>query len=315
MSTAFLLPGQGSQKPGMLSQLPHHRTIVDVLDKASEVLRRDVRSMDTAEAFTSTIAVQLALLIAGVATAKALESEGARPELVAGHSIGAFGAAVISGSLQFEDALKLVKLRAEMMEQAFPSGYGMGVVLGLDERRLQAVLEEVLNGECNDEASIYLANMNAPRQFTVSGNMKGLERALAGAWKAGARKVKLLPVRVPSHCELLKPIALKLETALEKVDMQDARVQYVTNVSARALRTASSIRSDLHASLSKPVRWHDTTAICYELGVRLFIEMPPGRALSDLVQGAFPDVRVISVCASGLETARNLMLREHSGNK
>jgi malonate decarboxylase epsilon subunit len=310
MSTAFLFPGQGSQRPGMLSQLPSHRAIVDILEQASDGLQRDVRSMDTVEAFSSTINVQLSLFIAGIATAMALESEGVKPELVAGHSIGAFAAAVIAGALGFKDALQLVKLRAEMMEQAFPNGYGMGVVLGLDERRLAAVIEEAYT----DATPVYIANMNAPRQFTVTGNVMGLERVLAGACKAGARKVQLLPVRVPSHCELLKPVALRLQEALDKVVMKDASALYITNVNARALRSATTIRSDLHLSLSKPVRWYDATTICYELGVRLFVEMPPGRVLTDLAEAAFPAARAISVNACGLDNTKNLMLREHLGN-
>ncbi|TNJ66118.1 acyltransferase domain-containing protein [Paenibacillus hemerocallicola] len=302
MSVAFLFPGQGSQSPGMLSALPTHRVAQDVLAEASDVLQQDIHSLETAEALSSTIAVQLATFIAGVATATALEHDGMTPKLVAGHSVGAFAAAVVAKTLKFADALLLVKRRAEWMEQAFPHGYGMGVVVGLDEERLSAIVQKVHAVT----RPVNIANKNASRQFTVAGHEAALEMVLDGARKAGASKAVRLPVRVPSHCALMAPIEAKLKEALERVAMSDATVLYAANVNARAIRAAASIRTDLHASLSRPVMWYEAMVMFYERGVRLFVEMSPGRVLTSIAEAAFPSARAVSVNVSGLEAVRSL---------
>ena len=130
MTVAFLFPGQGSQSAGMLHQLPQHAEVTRTLQEASDVLGRDVGALDNAESLRSTAAVQETLLIAGVATARALMAEQVRPVAVAGMSIGAFGAAVACGTLSFADALPLVRLRGELMQKSFPSGYGLAVIEG-----------------------------------------------------------------------------------------------------------------------------------------------------------------------------------------
>lgn len=142
MSVVFLFTGQGSQQIGMFHQLPDHPVIEETFHEASEVLKEDIYTLDSEKALSSTVAVQLALLISGVATARALEAEGAAPDLVAGNSVGAFSAAVIANVLEFKDALQFVKLRAILMENAYPKGYGMGVVVGLNERRLSGIIQK-----------------------------------------------------------------------------------------------------------------------------------------------------------------------------
>ncbi|SCW31733.1 malonate decarboxylase epsilon subunit [Paenibacillus tianmuensis] len=308
MSVVFLFPGQGSQQTEMLHQLPDHPAIEATFHEASEVLKEDVYTLDSEKSLSSTIAVQLALLISGVAAARALQAEGASPDWVAGHSVGAFSAAVISNVLEFKDALQLVKLRATLMENAYPRGYGMGVVAGLHERRLF----EIIQKEFTREEPVYMANLNAPQQITVAGAIAGLERVFASARLSGARMARLLNVSVPSHCPLLNRVSEELMVALERTALREPTVPYAANVNARTLKNAAAIRKDLALSVAKPVRWHDATTLLYERGARLFVEMSPGHVLTDLAAAAFPNARSISFSKSGLEDAKILILRESS---
>ena len=173
VSAAYLFPGQGAQTPGFLHRLPVHPAVTQTLDEAAAVLRLDALMLDTAGALLSTRNVQLSVLVAGVAVARALAQEGMQVDAAAGLSVGAFGAAVACGALGFADALALVKIRGECMEQAYPKGYGMAAIAGLDERQVAAILEQV--GGAYPE--VYLANINAPSQFVVSGAEPALELA------------------------------------------------------------------------------------------------------------------------------------------
>ncbi len=186
MTVAFLFPGQGSQSAGLLHQLPQHSEVTRTIDEASAVLGLDIAALDTAEALKSTAAVQQALLIAGVATARALMAEQVHPAAVAGMSIGAFGAAVACGTLSFADALPLVRLRGELMESAFPSGYGLAVIEGLDEVRLEGIVEQTRTAEL----PVYVSNINAPRQIVVAGSDAGLDAVIARARQQGARRAE-----------------------------------------------------------------------------------------------------------------------------
>ena len=159
MSVLFTFPGQGAQKPGMLHALPAHAVVDGALTEASTVLGRDVLLLDTAAALRSTVAVQLCLLVAGVAAARYLAVLGAQPAMVAGLSIGAYPAAVTAGVLDFADAVRLVRQRAQSMERAYPSGYGMTAVTGLLEAQLAPLVAHVHSAAL----PVYIANLNGPR--------------------------------------------------------------------------------------------------------------------------------------------------------
>ncbi|RFU64965.1 malonate decarboxylase subunit epsilon [Peribacillus glennii] len=305
MAVAFLFPGQGSQQTGMLHELPMHPAVSRTLEEASELLKTDILSMDTEGKLRSTAAAQISLLTASVATARALQEEGATPDMVAGHSVGAFGAAVIAGVLEFEEALTLVKKRGEYMEQAFPDNYGMGVVLGLSQPELSSVLK---NNNADD--SVYIANINSPDQIVLAGQIKALEQAFELVLKNRARKAFLLNVSVPSHCSLLQPVTVKLAALLEAIPLREPDIPYAGNRTARPLRNAKAIREDLALSLSNPVRWHDATSVLFELGARLFIEMPPGQVLTDLAAKEFQGARSLSISVNGLKTAAILIEQE-----
>ena len=167
MMVAFLFPGQGAQVEGLLHQLPEHPEVTRTIEEASEALGLDIDALDSAEALRSTAVVQRALLIAGVATARALMAEHVHPAAVAGMSIGAFGAAVACGTLSFADALPLVRLRGEMMQAAFPGGYGLAAIEGLDEAHLEVLVDQVGTAE----SPVSISNINAPGSSLSPGVM------------------------------------------------------------------------------------------------------------------------------------------------
>jgi malonate decarboxylase epsilon subunit len=306
VSIAFLFPGQGAQSPGFLHRLPSHPAVNATLDEAAAVLGMEVMGLDTAAALASTVAVQLSLLIAGVAVTRALAYEGLEVDAAAGLSVGAFGAAVACGALSFADALPLVKLRGECMEQAYPHGYGMAAIAGLDEHQMAAIVERVGGAG----AQLYIANINAPTQIVVSGADRALDAAIDTARRAGARRAERVPVAGPSHCPLLNAVARRLAAAMATIEMHDPQRTYVSNRRARAVHDAEGVRDDLIHNVSSTVRWHDTVTVLYELDVRLFIEPPPGEVLSRLVQYAFTDARAVGVENVQLDSVVLLAQRE-----
>ncbi len=306
MSTACLFPGQGAQTPGFLHRLPEHPAVSATLDEAAAVLGMEVMSLDTAAALASTVAVQLGLLIAGVAMMRALASEGLEFDAAAGLSVGAFGAAVACSALSFADALPLVKLRGECMERAYPRGYGMAAIVGLDEHRVAAIVER-LGGA---GAQLYIANINAPTQIVVSGAERALHAAVEAARQAGARRAERMAIAVPSHCPLLDAVSGRLAAAVASIEMRDPQRLYVSNRRARVVHDAHGVRDDLIYNVSHAVRWHDSVTVLYELGVRLFIEPPPGQVLSRLAQQAFPEARAVGVEDARLDSVVLLAERE-----
>jgi malonate decarboxylase epsilon subunit len=290
VSAAYLFPGQGAQTPGFLHRLPEHPAVKHTLDEAAGALGTDVLTLDSAQALLSTRNVQLSVLVAGVAVARALAHEGMQLDAAAGLSVGAFGAAVACGALGFADALALVKIRGESMEQAYPKGYGMAAIAGLDERQVAAILERVGGAD----AKVYIANINAPTQLVVSGADLALEAAMKLARERGARRAERLAVSIPSHSPLLHAVSERLAAAVRTIEFHTPQAPYVSNRRARAVREAAGVREDLILNVENVVHWHDSVTVLYELGVRLFVEPPPGQALTRLAQEAFPMARAIA---------------------
>ena len=291
MNIAFLFPGQGSQEPEMLHHLVSHRAAEEVLQEMSQTLGFDVRAADSEDALRSTVSVQLALLASGVATARVLIQSGLRPTTVAGLSVGAFAAAVVAEAISLADATRLIRSRAEQMEMMYPSGYGMAALVGLNETQVSGLVEAV----CSEAHPVFVGNVNAPRQIVIAGCIDGMKEVLRRAVELGARKAELLPVSVPSHCPLLQPIVQSLREQLRPMQIHDPQFVYVSNVKARAIRSAVGIATDLADNIAHGVRWHDATSVAQELGCQLFLEMPPGHALSDLVRENLSGVEAYAV--------------------
>jgi malonate decarboxylase epsilon subunit len=290
VNIAYLFPGQGAQTPGFLKRLAPHPDIAETLREAQTALDLDIDAVDGAEALRSTVNVQLGCLIAGVAVARALTAQGMPADAAAGLSVGAFGAAVACGALSFFDALRLVQLRAESMRDAYPEGFGMVAISGLDERRVAAILDQAGGAA----AQVFIANINSPTQVVISGADAGLRSAMQIARQSGARQVQRMLVSVPSHSPLLDGVSQQLSGAIDGVAVATPRIPYISNRRARVVRDAAGVREDLVLNVSHPVRWHDSVTVLTELGIGLFVEMPPGRVLTGLVQQTFPAVRAIA---------------------
>ena len=303
MRLALLFPGQGTHTPGFLGRLPAHPAVDLTLSEARDTLGDEALRLDSAGALESTAAVQLTTVIAGVAVARALAAEGCEPDAVAGLSVGAFTAAVVSGVLTFPQALGLVKLRGEAMAQAVPHGHGMTAILGLSERDARALIARV-----TVRAPLYLASVNGPSEVVVSGAEAALELAAAEAHAAGAA-ARRLRLTIPSHCPLMAGVSERLRTALQGVTLRAPRALYVSNTRARAAREARAVAEDLIANVSHTVRWHDSVTLLFELGCRCFIETPPGAVLSNLVRDSFPEARAVALEEVPLATAAALAAR------
>jgi malonate decarboxylase epsilon subunit len=303
MSVAFIFPGQGSQFPGMLHQLLDHPAVVRTLDEISEDLQSDVRTLDTERGLEFTVDVQIALLAAGVATARALIQQGVEPIAVSGLSVGAFAAAVTAGVLSLQDAVELVRLRAEQIMKLYPSGYGLSAIVGLNESHVTKIVQAVTSVR----DPVFVGNINAPRQIVIAGSNVGMDRVLDDARRQGASKAVRLHVSVPSHCPLLQPVADLLEKRMSSVKLTTPHMIYVGNVNARAMRTKELVARDLVNNIAHGVRWHDATTLLKELGCDLFLEMPPGHTLSDLAKENLPGINSVPVEASVLPSILRLI--------
>jgi malonate decarboxylase epsilon subunit len=309
VSVAFIFPGQGAQYPGMLHDLLDDPIVVRTLDEVSDALRADVRALDSKDALKSDVSVQVALFAAGVSTARAVMARDIQPTAVAGLSVGAFAAAVIAGVVQLRDGVELLRLRAQEMEKLFPSGYGLSAIAGLTESQMTHIVQ----AETSNQVPVFVSNINAPRQIVVAGANAAMVRVLAEARRQGATEAVRLRVPVLSHCPLLKPVASLLANRIAAMSLTSPQLTYVGNVDARALRTKERIADDLVNNIVHGVRWHDATTVLKELGCRLFLEMPPGHALTDLARQNLPDVSSMPVETTVFPRVVRLAQREQSG--
>lgn len=310
MSSFMVFPGQGAQYPQMLHQLPEEALIRQCLIEASDELGEDAWALDSAEALVNTRAVQLCLLIAGVACARLLIERSAAPTYVAGLSVGAYPAAVIAGALDFADAVRLVALRGTLMQNAYPSGFGMTAILGLDQTTVEALITEVHSAE----TPLYLANINADAQMVVAGSDIAMAQIAELAKAHGAAAVKRLAVSVPSHCALLEQPASALAEAFATVSMRAPAVRYLSGSTARLIMTADKLRDDLTYNMCRVIDWRSTVQTAYERGVRLQIELPPGTVLTGLGRKAFEQGTAVAFQGARMDTLSALLQEEGSRN-
>ena len=305
MSVLLTFPGQGSQRAGMLADLPDHRAVAAVLAEAAEVLQTQPADMDTASRLQSTVWVQLCLLTAGVAMARCLAAEGGHADAVAGLSIGAYAAAVSAEVLPFSDALRIVRLRGELMEQAYPNGYGMTAILGLERMRLEPLVTQIHT----PQTPVYLANFNAPAQIVIAGSVPAMEAVAVLAIASGAQAAKRVAIHVPSHCALLDDAAAELGKEMAHIAMSPPRLRYFSASLARELRDPRRIADDLARNMAVPVRWHETMLLAYATGARVVIEAPPGDVLTRLAQPVFADGIVMAADRTRVDSLAAIMRR------
>ena len=294
---AFVFPGQGSQKVGMGRAWA----------EASEAARRTFDEADAALGFPLsrlcwegpeeelglTTNTQPALLATSIAIYRALLPQGlfVEPVAMAGHSLGEYSALVAADALDFADALRLVRRRGELMQEAVPVGVGaMAAFIGLDDQAVAAVAEEAAQGEI-----CAVANYNSPGQTVIAGHKAAVDRAVAMAKDRGARKATLLAVSAPFHSPLMRPAREGMAAELAKVEFRATRVPVVANVDAAPVLTGDAARDALVRQIDGPVRWVESvTWMAQEAGVRTFLEIGPGNVLTGLNRR----IATGSVCAS-----------------
>lgn len=281
----FAFPGQGSQSVAMLADLAEQFPIVvDTYKEASDALGYDLWALvqqGPAEALNQTDKTQPALLAASVAIWRVWAEQGGElPSVIAGHSLGEYSALVCAGVIEFTDAIKLVELRGQLMQQAVPAGVGaMTAIIGLADDKIAQACEAAAQGEV-----VSPVNYNSPGQVVIAGNKDAVERAGVLCKEAGAKRALPLPVSVPSHCALMKPAAEKLAIALQDVEFKTPKISVINNVDVIAETDTDKIKDALVRQLYCPVRWTGIIEKMAEQGINLQIEAGPGKVLSGLVR-------------------------------
>ncbi|KXG77229.1 Malonyl CoA-acyl carrier protein transacylase [Fervidicola ferrireducens] len=281
---AFLFAGQGAQYVGMGMDLAKNfERAKKIFEKADEALGyriSDICFYGPEEKLKETANTQPAILTHSVACYFLLKEEGIVPDVVAGLSLGEYSALVAAESLDFEDAVRVVRKRGIYMQEAVPLGEGaMAAIIGLARQEVLKACELA-----SDEGVVEAANFNSPDQIVVSGHVKAVEKTLKIAKEKGAKKAVMLPVSAPFHCSLLKPAGEKLEKELEKTNIKPAKIPVISNVTAEAVKDPAAIKELLIKQVSSPVLWEDSILKMKELGVDTFVELGPGRALSGMVK-------------------------------
>lgn len=295
MKFAFVFPGQGSQTVGMLDAWAGNAAVDSVMAQASTALGEDLGALiarGPAEDLNLTTNTQPAMLAASYAMWQAwLDAGGPRPSIMAGHSLGEYTALTAAGALELADAVRVVRVRANAMQMAVPVGTGaMAAILGLED---DAVLAACLKAQQGDV--VEAVNFNAPSQVVIAGNKDAVERAMANAKAAGAKRALLLPVSAPFHSSLLKPAAAVLAEALAKIDIEVPATPVIHNVDVQVHQDASAIKQALVDQAWHPVRWVQTIEAMAAEGVTHVVECGPGKVLGVLVKRISPSMTGLSM--------------------
>lgn len=296
MTKAIVFPGQGSQAVGMLADLYEaHEVVKQTFSEASDVLGYDLWALVSEDAegkLSQTEYTQPALLTASVAVWRAyLAKGGEKPEFLAGHSLGEYSALVCAGIIELADAVKLVELRGQFMQQAVPAGTGaMAAIIGLDDDAIKSACEQAAEGQV-----VSPVNFNSPGQIVIAGNKEAVERAMVLCKEAGAKRALPLPVSVPSHCALMQPAADKLAEQLNTITFNNSDIKVVNNVDVKVENDAEAIKQALIRQLYSPVRWTETIQFFAAQGVTESYEFGPGKVLSGLVKRIDKSVSCVSV--------------------
>lgn len=285
---AFVFPGQGSQAIGMLNGFSAHPIVQETVAEASDALNFDLGKLiaeGPKEDLDLTVNTQPAMLTAAVACYRAwLQAGGAKPALVAGHSLGEYSALVASGALAFKDAVPLVRFRAQVMQEAVPFGVGgMAAILGLTDEEVRLACEESAQGEIVEPV-----NFNAPAQVVIAGHKAAVERACEAAKARGAKRALVLSVSAPFHSSLLKPASDRLREYLEQVPFAQLQIPLINNVDVQIVNDSAAIKDALVRQAASPVRWVEIIRKMAEQNVTHVVECGPGKVLTGLVKRINP---------------------------
>lgn len=296
MALAFVFPGQGSQSVGMSSDLAENYGVVkQTFDEASEVLGYDLWQLvcnGPEEELNKTQHTQPAMLSAGVAVWRVWQERGGSvPVVLAGHSLGEYTALVCAGALEFSEGICLVADRARFMQAAVPAGEGaMAAILGLEDEAVSALCEQAAEGQV-----LTAVNFNSPGQVVIAGATNAVDRAVAQAGDAGAKRAVKLAVSVPAHCSLMHAAAENMADRLQAVTISKPEIPVLHNVNVSRENDAQAIRSLLVQQLENPVRWVETVNKIADQGVKTIIECGPGRVLAGLNKRITKEARTVSV--------------------
>lgn len=307
--TAFVFPGQGSQKAGMLAELAEQfSSVQETFAEASEALGFDLWHIaQSGEGLNQTEFTQPALLTASIALWRVwLELGGVAPKYLAGHSLGEYSALVASEALSLKDAVKLVNLRGQLMQNAVPQGKGaMAAILGLDDEKVVELCAQVT---ASADGSVEAANYNAQGQVVVAGDAAQVDALMVLAKENGAKAIAL-PVSVPSHCSLMKLAAEEFAKALADVSIQAPRIPVIQNVNANAAQNVDLIRQALTSQLYESVQWTKTLQVLEEQKISYIVECGPGNVLTNLAKRLpFVEKALPLDTKSRLEDALNTVL-------
>jgi [acyl-carrier-protein] S-malonyltransferase len=295
MKLAFVFPGQGSQSVGMMAGYAGLPKIDETLAATDVALGRGLTAMiangpDTD--LNDTTNTQPAMLAADIAVWNAWTAAGgAAPSLVAGHSLGEYAALIVAGVLSFDAAMKLVQARANAMQNAVPAGVGaMAAILGMEPDALAAVCDQASDGDV-----VSCCNLNAPGQIVIGGHKAAVERAMVLAKEAGAKRALMLPMSVPSHCELMRPAAETFAASLNATQFTAPKIAVLHNATVDVAGDATAIRTVLAEQLFKPVRWIETIQKMHAHGVTHIVECGPGKALAGMIKRITPEIKCYSL--------------------
>ena len=284
MKLAFVFPGQGSQTVGMLDSFTENEVVQKALKTANEALGEDLAQMihtGPAESLNMTVNTQPAMLTASVALYQAwLALGGKKPEVMAGHSLGEYSALTAAGVFDLADAVKLVRFRAKVMQEAVPVGQGgMAAIIGLSDEAVAKV--------CSDAAAqgvVEPVNFNSPGQVVIAGEKAAVEKACELAKAEGAKRALVLPVSAPFHSSLMKPASVALETKLNEISMKAPQIDVIANVDVKVHHDKDAIVAALAAQAAGAVQWVKTIQAFKEMGVTHIVECGPGRVLAGLIK-------------------------------
>ncbi len=294
MKTAFLFPGQGSQFAGMGKSLAENfETARETFRQADEALGFELSQLcfeGPEDELKLTENTQPALLAVSVAAWRVLRAETATPDFVAGHSLGEYSALVAAGSLDFADALRLVRKRGRYMQEAVPPGVGaMAALLRLPAGKLDEILASAAQSEL-----VTVANLNSPDQVVIAGHKAAVERAMELAKAAGAKRVVPLPVSAPFHCPLMQPAQERLRADLDTVEFRELKIPLINNWQAAEVRTGSEAREGLYQQVPNTVRWVESMERLAASGVDRWFEVGAGSVLTGLLRTIVPGSKCIS---------------------